>query len=153
MWVSQQDFTFPATHKPSGQVKFIGENGVRIGYKLSLSIDAAPTAKLPEPYRRTKKLPNGFSEGPPEQLQFTGQFEFTLEDQDGFVVAKVSGPTEYLLANAKNTVQSVVVQPISQSIVDRTKKIEVSFSVDDCNPCSRHSEPAISHHANLHILR
>jgi hypothetical protein len=114
------------------------DKGTQLGYKLSAPIEAMPTAKMPEVYKRVKKLANGWTEGPGEQLELDGRLRFSLSDADGFLLTRVYGPTEPLYAGSKNEVQSTIEDPIPQSIVDRTRKIEVEFEVDDCNPCKPH---------------
>lgn len=80
----------------------------------------------------------GWTEGPSEQLELTGRFRFSLSDSDGFLLTRVYGPTEHLYAGLKNEVQSTIEDPIPQSIVDRTRSVEVGFDVDDCEPCKPH---------------
>lgn len=139
--IMEQEWTFPGITGLSGQVKFLDrDKGTQLGYKLSVPIEPMPTAKMPEVYKRVKKLANGWTEGPGEQLEMDGRFRFSLSDADGFLLTRVYGPTEHLYAGSKNEVQSTIEDPIPQSIVGRTRKVEVGFEVDDCNPCKPHLE-------------
>ena len=135
----EQNWEFPTSKGPDGQVKFLDrDKGTQVGYKLSFPVDPKPVAQMPEAYRHIKKLSNGWTEGPPEQLELIGKFKFSLYDADGFLLSKVLGPTEYISAGSNNAVQNTVEDPIPPSIVDRTRKVEVGFEVDDCNPCKPH---------------
>ena len=137
--IMEQEWTFPSITGPNGQIKFLDrDKGTQLGYKLFAPIEPMPTAKMPEAYKRVKKLANGWTEGPGEQLEMDGRFRFSLSDADGFLLTRVYGPTEHLYAGSKNEVQSTIEDPIPQSIVDRTRSVEVGFEVDDCNPCKPH---------------
>lgn len=66
--------------------------------------------------------------GPPDQVGYTGKFTFKLEDGDGFILAKITGPDERITARLG--------QPDSGGyIVKRTKRIAVSFDAAKCNVC------------------
>jgi hypothetical protein len=130
------DIPFPKTTKPSGRVKFLNrDKGQQLGYVLKLPIAPNPTSALPEKYRRKIKRPDGFEEGPPDQVLYEGHFEFTLKDADGFVLTKISGPTEHLSANSDNAVQGTTAEVVSESVIDRTKEVDVNFFATSCNPC------------------
>jgi hypothetical protein len=130
------DIPWPGTTKPTGRVKFLNrDRGQQLGYTIKLPIKPNPTAVLPEKYRRTTKDANGLEFGPPEQVLYEGHFEFTLKDVDGFVLMKMDGPTEHLSAGSDNAVQGSTEQTVPTSVVNRTKKVDVSFVAVSCNPC------------------
>lgn len=130
------DISWPDTAKPSGRVKFLARDaGEQLGYILKLPIKPNPTAALPEKYRRTTKGANGLEFMPPDQVLYEGHFEFTLKDGDGFVLLKVDGPKEHLSAASDNPVQGTADQTVPNSVVRRTKEVDVSFLVTSCNPC------------------
>jgi hypothetical protein len=53
--IMEQEWTFPTITGPNGQVKFLDrDKGTQLGYKLSAPIEAMPTAKMPEVYRRVR---------------------------------------------------------------------------------------------------
>jgi|SRR5271157_3268268 len=130
------DIPMPKTTKPEGRVKFLNrDKGEQLGYVLKLPISPNPTSALPEKYRRTTKDEKGLEWGPPEQVLYEGHFEFTLKDADGFVLTKISGPTEHLSAGSDNPVQGTTEETVPGSVIQRTKEVGVSFLVTSCNPC------------------
>src|SRR5579872_61591 len=130
------DIPWPGTTKPSCRVKFLNrDNGQQLGYVIKLPIKPNPTAALPEKYRRTTKGSNGFEFSPPDEVLYEGHFEFTLKDTDGFVLMKMDGPTEHLSAGSDNAVQGSTEQTVPTSVVNRTKRVDVSFVSVSCNPC------------------
>jgi hypothetical protein len=130
------DIPWPDTSKPSGRVKFLNRDNVeQLGYVLKLPIKPNPTSALPAKYRRTSKDAKGLEFGPPDQVLYEGHFQFTLKDGDGFVLLKLDGPTEHLSAAAENSVQGTTNQAVPNSVIQRTKEVDVSFLVTSCNPC------------------
>jgi hypothetical protein len=130
------DIPWPKTTHPSGRVKFLSrDKGEQLGYVLKLPIGPNPTSALPEKYRRTKKDKSGLEFGPPDQVLYEGHFEFTLKDADGFVLMKLSGPTEHISAASDNSVQGMTDETVPTSIIQRITEVDVGFLVTDCNPC------------------
>lgn len=130
------DIPWPKTTPPSGRVKFLNrDKGQQLGYVLKLPIGPNPTSALPEKYRRLVKADNGLEFGPPDQVLYEGHFEFTFKDADGFVLTKISGPTEHLSANSENVVQGTVEETLPSVVIDRSKEVDASFLVTSCNPC------------------
>jgi hypothetical protein len=134
--VLKSDIPMPSTGKPEGKAKFVDRgSGRELGYVIKLPIKPLPVSTLPEKYRRTTKLDNGLEIGPPEQVHYTGHFEFVLKDADGFVLTTISGPEENLSAGQDNIVQGTTKDTIPWFAVDHTRNIVVSFSVEQCYPC------------------
>jgi hypothetical protein len=130
------DIPWPETTHPSGRVKFLSrDKGEQLGYVLKLPMGPNPTSALPEKYRRTKKDKSGLEFGPPDQVLYEGHFEFTLKDADGFVLMKLSGPTEHISAASDNSVQGMTDGTVPTSIIQRIREVDVRFLVTDCNPC------------------
>jgi len=132
------DIPWPETTKPSGRIKFLSrDKGEEFGYMLKLPIKPNPTAALPPKYRKTKrpKGDNGLEFGAPDQVLYEGHFEFTLKDADGFVLMKLNGPVEHLSAGSENSVQGTAEEVIPNSVIQRTKQVDVTFLVTSCNPC------------------
>ncbi|MGA2206754.1 MAG: hypothetical protein ABSG10_08485 [Terracidiphilus sp.] len=135
------DIPIPNASRPTGQVKFLSrDRGLQIGYKITLPIKPVPVSSLPAKYQRETKLENGLIEGPPSQVQYNGHFDFTLEDADGFVLAKVSAPPEWVSAGSDNKVQGTTEDVVSQSVAEKTKRVLVGYLVVSCNPCSPDSD-------------
>jgi hypothetical protein len=131
------DIPWPHTTKPSGRVKFLNrDRGEQLGYILKLPIKPNPVSALPAKYRKTTKEENGLEFGPPDQVLYEGHFEFTLKDADGFVLIKMNGPVEHLSADSENQVQGTTDDVVPQTVIARTKEVNVSFLVTSCNPCS-----------------
>ena len=131
------DIPWPKTTPPSGRVKFLNrDKGEQLGYLLKLPIGPNPTSALPEKYRRTTKDKSGLEFGPPDQVLYEGHFEFTLKDADGFVLMKLSGPTEHISAASDNSVQGTTDDTVPGSVIQRTREVDVGFLVTSCNPCS-----------------
>ena len=130
------DIPWPDTTKPSGRVKFLNrDKGEQLGYVLKLPIKANPVSALPAKYRKTTKDANGLEFGPPDQVLYEGHFQFTLKDGDGFVLLRMDGPVEHLSAAAENSVQGTTDQTVPDSVIKRTKEVDVGFLVTSCNPC------------------
>jgi len=130
------DIPMPKSSKPKGRVKFLNrDSGEVLGYAIELPIKDNPTASLPEKYRLTTKLENGLEIGPPDQVGYTGHFEFTLKDSDGFVLKRISSPSEHLSAGAVNSVQGSSEETVPRSVITRTKAVDVRFVVESCDPC------------------
>ena len=131
------DIPWPHTTKPSGRVKFLNrDKGEQLGYILKLPIKPNPVSALPAKYRKTTKERNGLEFGPPDQVLYEGHFEFILKDADGFVLLKMSGPTEHLSADSENQVQGTTDDTVPGTVIARTKEVDVSFLVTSCNPCN-----------------
>jgi hypothetical protein len=136
MAVMKTDIPPPQPGKLEGRVKFLqNDKGIQIGYVLKLPFKPNPVAALPAKYRKETKLENGFTIGPPDQVSYTGKFTFNLEDGDGFTLAKITGPDEYMTAGADNPIQGKTEDTVPESIAKRTKKIAVSFDAEKCNIC------------------
>jgi len=136
MAVMKRDIPPPEPGKLEGRVKFLqNDTGIQIGYVLKLPMKANPVSALPAKYRREEKLPNGMTIGPPDQVSYTGKFSFRLEDSDGFTLAKITGPDEYLTAASDNPIQGKTADTVPESVAKRTKKIAVSFDAEKCNVC------------------
>jgi len=130
------DIPWPDTTKPSGRVKFLNrDKGEQLGYVLNPPMKPNPTSALPAKYRQTTKEKNGLEIGPPDQVLYEGHFQFTLKDGDGFVLLKMDGPVEHLSAAADNSVQGATDQTVPDSVILRTKEVDVGFLVTSCNPC------------------
>jgi hypothetical protein len=130
------DIPWPGTTKPSGRVKFLNrDKGEQLGYVLKLPIKPNPVSALPAKYRKTTKDATGMEFGPPDQVLYEGHFQFTLKDGDGFVLLKMDGPIEHLSAAAENSVQGATDQTVPDSVIQRTKEVDVGFLVTSCNPC------------------
>lgn len=130
------DIPWPDTTKPSGRVRFLNrDKGEQLGYVLKLPIKPNPTSALPAKYRRTTKGAGGLEFGPPDQVLYEGHFQFTLKDRDGFVLLKMDGPTDHISAASENSVQGTTGGTVPDSVIERTKIVEVSFLVVNCNPC------------------
>lgn len=130
------DIPWPGTTKPSGRVKFLNrDKGEQLGYVLKLPIKSNPVSALPAKYRKTTKDATGMEFGPPDQVLYEGHFQFTLRDGDGFVLLKMDGPVEHLSAAAENSVQGTTDQTVPDSVIQRTKEVDVGFLVTSCNPC------------------
>ena len=130
------DIPWPDTTKPSGRVKFLNrDKGEQLGYVLELPIKPNPVSALPARYRKTTKDATGMEFGPPDQVLYAGHFEFTLKDGDGYVLLKMDGPVEHLSAAAENSVQGTTDQTVPDSVIRRTKEVDVDFLVTSCNPC------------------
>lgn len=138
MAAMKEDIPPPEPGKLEGRVKFLQRaNGIQIGYVLKLPIKPNPVAALPAKYRRETKLPNGFTIGPPDQVSYTGEFTFNLQDGDGFSLAKITGPDESLVAASDNQIQGATEATVPESVVAHTKKIAVSFDAKKCNLCDQ----------------
>jgi hypothetical protein len=108
---------FPATTPPSGQVKFLNrDQGQQLGYVLKLPIGPNTTGR--------------------PLFNIEGNFEFTPKDADGFVLTKISGPTETLWVNSDNTVRGTTEEVVPESVIDRTKEVDVKFTATSCYPCA-----------------
>jgi hypothetical protein len=130
------DIPMPTIGRPEGRAKFLDrESGIDLGYVIKLPIKPLAVSTLPEKYRKTTKMDNGLEIGPPDQVGYTGHFEFTLKDADGFVLMTVSSPQENLSAGQDNTVQGETKDSISSSIAEHTKSIVARFIVESCSPC------------------
>lgn len=68
-------------------------------------------------------------------MQLHGHFEFALKDADGFVLMRLTGPGEYVAADSENERQATVDQVIPLPVMQRTKRVDVLFYIDDCTPC------------------
>lgn len=136
MAVIKIDIPPPEPGKLEGRVKFLErDKGIQIGYILKLPMKPNPVSALPPKYRHETKLENGMTMGPPDQVSYTGKFTFNLEDEDGFTLAKITGPDERLTAGSGNQIQGATEDTISESVARRTKKIAVSFDASQCYPC------------------
>jgi hypothetical protein len=136
MDVMKEDIPMPDVGKPQGRVKFLQrDKGIQIGYVLQLPIKPNPVSALPQKYRQETKLDNGLTVGPPDQVSYQGRFIFDLQDSDGFTLAKIVGPLEWFAAASDNPEQGTTDGTAPLSIVQRTKKIAVSFSAEKCNIC------------------
>jgi hypothetical protein len=136
MAVMKTDIPPPEPGKLEGRIKFLERTGdIQIGYVLKLPFKPNPVAALPAKYRKITKLENSFTIGPPDQISYTGKFTFNLQDADGFSLAKITGPDEYLTAGSDNPIQGTTEATISESIAKRTKRIAVSFDAQKCNIC------------------
>lgn len=134
----KEDIPPPQPGKLEGKVKFLQrDNGIQIGYMLKLPVKPNPVSALPAKYRQETKLPNGFTIGPPEQVSYTGKFTFNLQDRDGFSLAKITGPDEFLVAASDNNLKGTTEAIVPQSVATRTKKIAVSFDANKCNICEQ----------------
>jgi hypothetical protein len=130
------DIPWPNTTKPLGRVKFLNrDKGEQLGYVIKLPIKPNPVSALAAKYRRTTKDASGLEFGPPDQVLYDGHFQFTLRDGDGFVLLKMNGPTEHLSAAADNSVLGTTDQTVPDSVIKRTKEVDVGFLVTSCNPC------------------
>lgn len=135
------DIPIPSASKPTGQVKFLNrDKGLQVGYKITLPIKPVPVSVLPAKYQKMTTLENGLTTGPPNQVQYNGHFDFTLEDADGFVLAKLSGPSEWVSAGSENQIQGTTDDVVSQSVAAKTKKVLVGYLVVSCNPCGAESD-------------
>jgi len=133
----KDDIPPPSAGKPEGRVKFLQhDKGIQIGYVLKLPIKPNPVSALPQKYRQETKLASGFVIGPPDQISYTGDFTFVLQDNDGFTLAKIKGPPERLTAASDNPIQGETEQTVPQSIAEHTKKIAVSFEAEKCDVCT-----------------
>jgi hypothetical protein len=94
-----------------------------------------PVSALPPRYRQETKLESGFTISPPDQISYSGKFTFNLQDGDGFSLAKITSPDEWVASASDNPLQGTTTTPIAESVATRTKKIAVSFGVEKCNIC------------------
>lgn len=131
------DVPTPWAESLTGKVKFVNrDNGIQLGYVLKLPLKPVLVSTLPEKYRKTEKLPNGFVEGPPDKLHLEGHYNFTLKDSDGFVLQKLTSPKENLETGTNNDTQSMTETSVVSSVAERTKSVVVEFLVTKCYPCS-----------------
>jgi hypothetical protein len=122
----------------TGKVKFLTrDSGTQLGYLLKIPIEPVPTKSLPIKDQKEEKLPNGFTIGPPDQLHLEGQFDFILKDADGFELQRISAVQQNIAAGADNDRQGIAEGVIQPSVQERTKKVEVSFTVKSCYPCNK----------------
>ena len=129
-------FPTPKAKGLTGKVKFLTrDNGIQLGYVLKIPVEPVPTKSLPLKDQQEEKLPNGFTIGPPDQLHLEGQFDFVLKDTDGFELQRISAVEQNIAAGDDNERQGTAAGIIPPSIVERTKKVTVSFLVKRCYPC------------------
>lgn len=135
--IIKTDIPEPKTEPPSGKVKFLNrDKGIQLGYVLKLPIKANPTSALPAKYLKTTKSEGGLEIGPPDQVNYRGNYTFTLRDADGFVLLEIPGPSENVAAGSDNSVQGMTEGTIQPFVAERTKTILVRFTMDSCYPCT-----------------
>jgi hypothetical protein len=129
------DIPLPTLTGPEGRVKFLNrDKGIQLGYVLKVPIKPLTVSSLPKQYQKTTQE-NGYTIGPPDQVMYIGHFEFTLKDADGFILAKIAGPSEDLSAGSDNAVQATTEETVPFSAATKVKTVAVSFSAETCNPC------------------
>jgi hypothetical protein len=131
-----EDVPTPWAESLTGKVKFVNhDNGIQLGYVLKIPIKPVLVSTLPGKYRKSEKLANGFTVGPPDKLNLEGHYIFTLKDSDGFVLQKLSSPDTNLETGTDNPKQSMTETTIAPSVAERTKSVVVEFLVTKCYPC------------------
>lgn len=134
------DIAFPDIEKFNGKVKFIepkdgSSDKLAIGYIFNVSIKSINKDKLPEKYKKGKKLKNGWTMAPLEQATYSVHFEFKLFDKDGFMLNELKGPEQSLETGRINKLQEQSIQLISIELARRTVGIRPRLIIDRCISC------------------
>jgi hypothetical protein len=131
-----EDIPFPkfTDHPLSGRVKFLmRDKGTVIGYELRLYVSPNPVASLPAKYRQSIKLDNGLTFGPPEQVGYSGEFTFDLQDADGFTLSQIKSQSEHVVSGTTNELKGMTADTVPDQIAKSAKKIVVGFDAEKCD--------------------
>jgi hypothetical protein len=72
---------------------------------------------------------------PLEQVTYAVQFTFDLVDKDGFKLAEVTGPKQWLESGKSNMFQEITTQPLDPDLVRRTATLRTHLTVLRCESC------------------
>ncbi|MCI0560510.1 MAG: hypothetical protein MN733_18645 [Nitrososphaera sp.] len=133
------DIKLPDIKTLTGKAKFIDEPGrIRLGYLITVVVEKLDLTKLPEKYRKERKVKTKageFTVVPSEQVFYAVRFEFTFRDKDNFALFTIKSPIHDLSSGKENQFQSIVEEPIPYNVAVRTSEIMFSMSIDKCLTC------------------
>lgn len=137
------DIRLPGVLEKNGRVKFLPTKGksqsVKLGYKLSVTVDSLDKEKIPEKYRKTETIKAASGEEwkiqPLEEVVYEVTFEFALKDKDDFTLITVKTKPKSLTSGKTNQFQDITPQQIPIEIAKRAKAINFKISVDKCVSC------------------
>lgn len=72
---------------------------------------------------------------PLEQATYAVQFTFDLLDKDGFKLAEVTGPDQWLQSGKSNAFQEVTSKPLDLDLARRIAKVRTHLCVLRCESC------------------
>ena len=72
---------------------------------------------------------------PLEQVTYAVQFRFDLLDKDGFKLAEVTGPDQWLQSGRTNAFQEVTSKPLNLDLARRIARVRTHMSVLRCESC------------------
>lgn len=72
---------------------------------------------------------------PLEQVTYAVQFAFHLLDKDGFKLAEVTGPDQWLQSGKSNAFQEVTSKPLDLDLARRIAKVRTYLHVLRCESC------------------
>jgi len=109
-----------------------------IAYVIQVRVASLEKKNIPAKYlrERIEHYKAGPVTTPPlEQVTYAGQFTFDLVDKDGFILAKVTGPEEWLESGKSNMFQELTTQELDLDLVRRTATVRTHLVVLRCESC------------------
>jgi hypothetical protein len=136
------DIALPKVTSLGGKAEFLpansDENGGRLGYIVHVVVPSLNLATVPKKYLQDKPLNvdgQTITQLAIKQVYYKAKAEFTLKDKDGFVIQKLTGPSETIASGKANTLQNTVSTITPTSIMARTKSIAMSLVLEKCLTC------------------
>lgn len=133
------DIPLPDLHDISGKAKFLdsdqaGRHLITLGYIVRVSVDHLKAADIPAKYKQPRKL-GSLTLLPTTEVAYSVDLTFDLKDADGFVLSTLtSGPLD-ILSGKENDFQGIAKEPVELDVAQKTKTIQMVFSVEKCVTC------------------
>ena len=136
----RQPIDLPQIKNLNGKAKFIERNdSILLGYKVIFDVEKLDKKKLPEKFLTTKtyKINGQTITSPPiEEATFGANVYITFLDKDGFKIARVTSPIEYLETGRKNSLQNIISLSINKETIEKIKKMNAYVAVESCESCN-----------------
>lgn len=136
------DIALPKVTSLTGKAEFLstsdGGNGNRLGYIVRVVVPPLDLAAVPKKYLQDKTLNidgHAITQLGIKQVYYEAHLEFTLKDKDGFVIQKLTSPTETISSGKTNTLQNTVSTTTPPNMVARTKSIAMVLVLEKCITC------------------
>jgi hypothetical protein len=136
------DIALPEISKIDGKIKFRPspehDSEYDLGYIINVTVDRLDTKNVPPKYLQSTKEQHVSGEitvDPIKEVVYVVHFSFTLNDADGFYLAKLDSSPLYIDSGTKNNFQGIAGTPISAGVARRTRTVACTMHVDKCETC------------------